>query len=363
MWGSSSRRSSAAAPARACPHVSARAAGFLKRMKVSYPGRSVAVVLDVLFPLTCPGCGGPGAPLCARCLGGLRAPVPAPPPAGIDAWGPPSPTEGAARELVARVKYRNVRAVVPWLAGATVAAVPSAARASLPGVVTWAPTGRDRRRHGASTPPSCSPGRSPAGWVPAAWPPRPNPRPRADGSPGDARRRGPRFVARRAVRPHVCCWSTTSPPPGPRSRRRRGAARAGRDHRRRGHRRADATSGNRPYTPRILRRRVARSPSLTDARCTWISWFEARTARCRPGCRTARAKVRESRSSPTTPGGSRSTSPRCTQAHRASQLCEITVHLKKHFVKAHAAAAEPEAALDLAVDKAGTRSPASRRSA
>jgi putative sigma-54 modulation protein len=33
------------------------------------------------------------------------------------------------------------------------------------------------------------------------------------------------------------------------------------------------------------------------------------------------------------------------------QLCEITVHLKGHFVKAHSAAIEPEAALDLALDK------------
>jgi putative sigma-54 modulation protein len=33
------------------------------------------------------------------------------------------------------------------------------------------------------------------------------------------------------------------------------------------------------------------------------------------------------------------------------QLCEVTVHLKRHFVKAHASAAEPEAALDLVVDK------------
>ncbi|MFI5053245.1 MAG: ribosome hibernation-promoting factor, HPF/YfiA family [Acidimicrobiia bacterium] len=33
------------------------------------------------------------------------------------------------------------------------------------------------------------------------------------------------------------------------------------------------------------------------------------------------------------------------------QLCEITAHLTGHFVKAHAAATEPEAALDLALDK------------
>jgi putative sigma-54 modulation protein len=44
------------------------------------------------------------------------------------------------------------------------------------------------------------------------------------------------------------------------------------------------------------------------------------------------------------------------QKHRRlaeAQLCEITVHLKRHFVKAHACAPEPEAALDLAVDKVG----------
>lgn len=44
------------------------------------------------------------------------------------------------------------------------------------------------------------------------------------------------------------------------------------------------------------------------------------------------------------------------QQHRRAaetQLCEITVHLKRHFVKAHACAPEAEAALDLAVDKVG----------
>src|SRR4029453_13616121 len=44
------------------------------------------------------------------------------------------------------------------------------------------------------------------------------------------------------------------------------------------------------------------------------------------------------------------------QQHRRvaeSQRCEITVHLKRHFVKAHACAPKPEAALGLAVDKIG----------
>ena len=33
------------------------------------------------------------------------------------------------------------------------------------------------------------------------------------------------------------------------------------------------------------------------------------------------------------------------------QLCEVTVHLKRHFVKAHASATENVAALDLVIDK------------
>jgi putative sigma-54 modulation protein len=39
--------------------------------------------------------------------------------------------------------------------------------------------------------------------------------------------------------------------------------------------------------------------------------------------------------------------PRVADRH----VCEVTVHLKRHFVKAHASAAEPEAALDVVVDK------------
>lgn len=41
------------------------------------------------------------------------------------------------------------------------------------------------------------------------------------------------------------------------------------------------------------------------------------------------------------------------KSHRsAGFVCEITAHLKRHFVKAHANAGEPVAALDLALDKA-----------
>jgi len=34
-----------------------------------------------------------------------------------------------------------------------------------------------------------------------------------------------------------------------------------------------------------------------------------------------------------------------------NELCEVTVHLKGHFVKAHAASTDPVAALDLVIDK------------
>lgn len=35
----------------------------------------------------------------------------------------------------------------------------------------------------------------------------------------------------------------------------------------------------------------------------------------------------------------------------ANQVCDVIVHLKRNFVKAHAAASEPAAALDLVIDK------------
>jgi predicted amidophosphoribosyltransferase len=67
-------------------------------------------------------------------------------PAGLDAWVSPFAYEGVARELVARVKYRNQRAALPWLAAAMVGAL---IRAPVPvadlDVVTWAPASSDRR--------------------------------------------------------------------------------------------------------------------------------------------------------------------------------------------------------------------------
>ncbi len=104
-------------------------------------------MLASLFPVVCPGCGSPAEPVCAACAAGLRPPPPAPPPVGVDRWAAPFAYDGVARELVARLKYRNVRAVVPWL----VCAMADALTDALPlptgrAVVTWAPTTPARRR-------------------------------------------------------------------------------------------------------------------------------------------------------------------------------------------------------------------------
>jgi predicted amidophosphoribosyltransferase len=96
----------------------------------------------VLFGRACVVCGEAGAEVCPGCLAGLRpAPVLLPPP-GVDACHALLAYEGVGRELIARLKYRNRRAVLPGLAQAAAAAV-------LPGsvdLVTWPPTAAARRR-------------------------------------------------------------------------------------------------------------------------------------------------------------------------------------------------------------------------
>ena len=69
-------------------------------------------------------------------------PAPAlPPPPGVDVCSAVLAYDGPARELVARLKYRNHRTTLAGLAAAMAAAV-----VDVPDVVTWAPTTVDRRR-------------------------------------------------------------------------------------------------------------------------------------------------------------------------------------------------------------------------
>lgn len=93
--------------------------------------------------MTCPVCGAAGRAPCPACAEQLR-PAPAlPPPPGAEACLALLSYEGAGRELVARLKYRNHRAVVPGLAAAMASLVTSAAAYD---VVTWIPTTPERRR-------------------------------------------------------------------------------------------------------------------------------------------------------------------------------------------------------------------------
>ena len=107
---------------------------------------NATTVLSALLPARCPGCGCAAEPVCDACASALRAAPRLATPAGIDAWVAAFAYEGVARELVARVKYRNQRAALPWLAAAMVAAL--GARTDVPrdAVVTWAPASAHRRR-------------------------------------------------------------------------------------------------------------------------------------------------------------------------------------------------------------------------
>ncbi|MGQ0825197.1 MAG: ComF family protein [Actinomycetota bacterium] len=100
-------------------------------------------VLDGLFASSCAACSARARPLCEGCRAQLRAPPSAPPPPGVDWWVAAFAYAGPGRELVARTKYRNGRAAIPWLAAAVSAACPPSLDID---VVTWAPASRTRRR-------------------------------------------------------------------------------------------------------------------------------------------------------------------------------------------------------------------------
>lgn len=72
----------------------------------------------------------------------VRPALPCEPPAGLASFAALMRYEGTARELVARLKYRNARSAVAWLA----AGMAELVDADEIDVVTWVPTTPSRRR-------------------------------------------------------------------------------------------------------------------------------------------------------------------------------------------------------------------------
>ena len=96
----------------------------------------------MLLPTSCPVCGARGRAPCARCWAELRPAPSLPPPRGIDRAAAVLHYSGVGRELVARLKYRNARSSVAFLAGAMASLVDPAGVDT----VTWVPTTPARRR-------------------------------------------------------------------------------------------------------------------------------------------------------------------------------------------------------------------------
>ena len=90
----------------------------------------------------CVACRTAGPSPCARCVGEMRRSRRVPVPEGLDDCRALLDYEGAAREVVARMKYRNERSSVPWI----VAGLASLVDRDGVDVVTWAPTTASRRR-------------------------------------------------------------------------------------------------------------------------------------------------------------------------------------------------------------------------
>lgn len=103
-------------------------------------------VREVLLAVTCPVCGAPGRAPCRPCGRHLR-PAPAlAPPAGVEACLALLAYQGAGRELVARLKYRNHRSALPGLALAMASLARDCPLAGDAELVTWVPTTPERRR-------------------------------------------------------------------------------------------------------------------------------------------------------------------------------------------------------------------------
>ncbi|MDE0215868.1 MAG: hypothetical protein OXN79_04730 [bacterium] len=97
----------------------------------------------MLLLRVCAGCGGPGPSPCRRCASSMRAVGEMAPPEPLSGLWAAFAYAGPGRELLARLKYRNQRSSVRWLASAMAAALPPGLAAE---AVTWGPPSPQRPR-------------------------------------------------------------------------------------------------------------------------------------------------------------------------------------------------------------------------
>ncbi len=104
-------------------------------------------IVALLLPTRCPVCGRPGPAPCSACWARLApAPVGVAPPPGVDRCRSLLRYDGAGRELLARLKYRNARSSLGWLAAGMASLAVRLVEEGRLEVVTWAPTSAARRR-------------------------------------------------------------------------------------------------------------------------------------------------------------------------------------------------------------------------
>ena len=105
-----------------------------------------AMVVGTVLPPACPVCGAVGSAPCGACWAQLRPAAPGPVPAGLDRCRSLLSYEGVGRELLARLKYRNARSSLAWLASGMASLAARMVVDLDVRHVTWAPTSGVRRR-------------------------------------------------------------------------------------------------------------------------------------------------------------------------------------------------------------------------
>ena len=149
----------------------------------------------MLIPTRCPVCDALGPAPCRRCAAELRHAPALPAPEGLDSLRALLRYEDAGRELLARLKYRNARATVAWLAYHLAGLVP----VGLVDAVTWIPTTNLRRRgRGFDQAELLARAVASRLGLPCLHLLEHGPGPPQTGRSADERRRGPPFTIRRA---------------------------------------------------------------------------------------------------------------------------------------------------------------------